>query len=244
MKSPHERCAIYARTSTTQQDPRNQLHVLREMAEQRGLQVHRVYVDQVSGRKERPNLNKLLDECHRAPPYRTVLVWALDRLARRMMDVLNIVHRLDGLGVSVASHQEPWTASTGPERKIVMAVAGWVLEAEVDRIRERTKAGLERARRRGVRIGRPPAEVDMEKLVALRGQGHSFRSIGRKLGVGASTAHRLFHAHATVDRARLGSPKTHHSNGQLATHDYREFDAAAPSSATDRFGDESPEAAE
>ena|SRR5438128_8318957 len=55
---------------------------------------------------------------------------------------------------------------------------------------KRTKAGLERARRQGKRIGRPRVSVDMAKAVALRGEGKSIREIALKLGIGAATLHR------------------------------------------------------
>jgi DNA invertase Pin-like site-specific DNA recombinase len=171
------------------------------MAAQRGWKVHRVYVEQVSGRKKRPVLDELLRDAHRAPLWSAVFVFALDRLGRRMMDVLELVTRLDDLGIAVISHAEPWTSSTGPARKLMLSIAAWVLEAEVERIRERTRLGLEQARRRGIRLGRPPVAVELERLLALRASGMSLRQVGRELGIGASTAHRLLRAHETLEAA-------------------------------------------
>ena len=200
--SSHDACAIYARTSTHEQNPANQVVALRRMAEQRNLKVHEVFVEQASGRNSRPVLEELFRQAHRGPPWSSVFVFALDRLGRRMMDVLQLVTRLDELGITVVSHQEPWTSSTGPTRTLMLSIMAWVLECEVDRLRARTMAGLEQARRRGVRLGRPPVEVNIEHLVALRSCGMSLRQIGRELGIGASTAHRLLRAHETLEAAR------------------------------------------
>lgn len=204
--SEPDACVIYARTSTADQRPSNQVAALRRMAEQRNLKVHEVYVEQASGRKKRPVLEELFQEAHRGPPWSAVLVFALDRLGRRMMDVLHLVTRLDELGIAVISHQEPWTSNTGPTRALMLSVMAWVLEVEIERIRQRTRLGLEQARRRGARIGRPPLDVDVEKLANLRASGMSFRQIGREIGIGASSAHRLLKAHQTLcgDRSKTG----------------------------------------
>jgi DNA invertase Pin-like site-specific DNA recombinase len=194
-------CVVYARTSTTDQHPENQIVALRRMAERRGMEICRIYVEQASGHKKRPVLDELLLDAHRGPPWSAVFVFALDRLGRRMMDVLQLVTRLDDLGIAVISHEEPWTSSSGAARKLMLSIAAWVLESEVERIRQRTKIGLEQARKRGVRLGRPPVSVDLERLVALRASGMSIRQVARALNIGAATAHRLLRAHETLEAA-------------------------------------------
>jgi DNA invertase Pin-like site-specific DNA recombinase len=244
MADPSRSCVIYARTSTTDQSPENQVVLLRQMAEQRGLKIHRVYVEQVSGRKKRPLLDELLNEAHRAPPWRTVLVFALDRLGRNMTDVLGIVQRLDDLGITIVSSRESWTETQGPARKLILSVVAWCLEAEVAQIRERTKAGLERARRRGVRLGRPPAQVDVEQLARLRDDGLSYRAIGRRMGIGASTAHRLLKAHDTVMKAATGSSEYPADEHPVSSQVLGDESVGNGWATNGPFGHESQEAAE
>lgn len=195
-----KRCAIYSRVSSRSQSVENQTPALVKMAQQRGFEVAQIYQEIGSGRKDRPLLTQMIGDAHRAE-FDVIVVWALDRLDRRMLDTLQLVLRLDALGVRVVSHEESWLDTTGPARNLLLAVASWVLEAEVDRVRERTKAGLEQARRRGIRLGRPRVVVDLQRLLELRGSGLSFRQVGRELGIGASTVHRLLRAHETLDSA-------------------------------------------
>jgi DNA invertase Pin-like site-specific DNA recombinase len=57
-------------------------------------------------------------------------------------------------------------------------------------IRDRTRSGLDAARRRGARIGRPPVSIDVERALALKAQGVKMADIAREFGVGASTVRR------------------------------------------------------
>jgi hypothetical protein len=77
----------------------------------------------------------------------------------------------------------------------LIAIFGWLAQQERERLIERTKAGLERARRQGRRIGRPRAHVDVAKALALRGEGKSIRQAASVLGVGAATLHRALRTH-------------------------------------------------
>jgi DNA invertase Pin-like site-specific DNA recombinase len=72
----------------------------------------------------------------------------------------------------------------------LVAIFSWVAEQERDRLISRTKAGLDRARRQGKRIGRPRAAVDVARALSLRGQGRSMREAAKVLGVAPATLHR------------------------------------------------------
>lgn len=93
--------------------------------------------------------------------FEVVLVWALDRLSREgPLAILSLVNRLNLYGVNVISYQESWTEAPGYLRELLLAITGWVAQMESQRRSERTKAGMERARRQGKRIGRPPGSKD------------------------------------------------------------------------------------
>jgi len=100
------------------------------------------------------------------------------------------------------------------------------------------RAGLARAKAKGVRVGRPRAKVDVDRLVALREAGHSYRQIGRAVGLGASTVHRILAAHETVALAR---PETGAS--RMASKTAEPLVTGGPSE-TFTFTNESEEAAE
>src|SRR5437588_10771523 len=111
------------------------------------------------------------------------------------------VLELDRVGVQVGSVKESFLDTSGPVRPLLIAIFGWLAQQERERLIERTRAGLERARRQGRRIGRPRAHVDVAKALALRGEGKSIREVAMVLGVGAATLHRALQVHANVDRA-------------------------------------------
>ena len=108
-----------------------------------------------------------------------------------MVGNLQAVLELDRIGVQVVSVREPWLDTGGPVRSLLIAIFSWVAEQERLRLIERTKAGLDRARRQGKRLGRPNVQVDLERARALRAEGKSLRQTATTLGIGTTTLHRL-----------------------------------------------------
>ncbi len=90
--------------------------------------------------------------------------------------------------------------TTGPAGRLIFAVIGAVAEFERDLIRERTRAGLAAARRRGKRIGRPRVHVPVSRARALLDSGQPVAAVARELGISRSTLHRSL--------ASGGLPKT------------------------------------
>jgi DNA invertase Pin-like site-specific DNA recombinase len=159
------KAAIWARVSTTEQDPANQVAQLREWAQQRRLNVVRVYQVEESAfqGKHQKALSQVYDDA-RLGRFHVLLVWALDRLSREgPLATLETVHRLGHYGVRVLSLQEPWTEAAGELRDLLLAISGWVARIESQRRSERTKAGLTKARAQGKRLGRPVGAKDRRK---------------------------------------------------------------------------------
>jgi DNA invertase Pin-like site-specific DNA recombinase len=99
-----------------------------------------------------------------------------------------------------------------PAGRFTFHVIAAVAELERELIRERTKAGVAAARRRGARLGRPRAVVDVNQARALRQQGASFRSIAQKLGVGLGTIHTLLRVQ---DDVRESSSEPASKDGEI-----------------------------
>lgn len=159
------RAAIYCRVSTSQQDANNQLDVLKAWANQRAFEVVEVYAETESAWRDghQRELARLVGDARKGR-FKVVLVWALDRLSRLgALSILSLIHRLSGYGVKVLSHQESWTEAPGDLAEILYAIAGWVARMESQRRSERTKAGLQRARANGKRLGRPPGARDKKR---------------------------------------------------------------------------------
>jgi DNA invertase Pin-like site-specific DNA recombinase len=182
-------CAVYLRISTDRQTVENQAAEVRQLAVARGYEPV-VYEEVESAAKARPVLDRMLSDV-RAGRVRAVAVWALDRLHRSMTGAINTVLELDRLGAPVLSVREGWLDTSGPVRPLLVAIFGWVAEQERTRLIERTKAGLERARREGTPLGRP--RTSPAKLAAaverVRG-GMSIREAAKAGGVNRETLRR------------------------------------------------------
>ena len=189
---PIHRVALYARVSTLngQQDPEMQLSELREYALRRGLDIYEEYVDQgVSGSKEsRPALNKLMLDARRRG-FDAVLVWKIDRFGRSLKHLVNSLADLSAYGIAFISLRDNLDLST-PSGRLMFQIIGAMSEFERALIQERVKAGLRNAKAKGKRIGRPRQEVDPSKILELRAQGLSWRSISVTLKVGLGTVYR------------------------------------------------------
>ena len=159
------KCCVYLRVSTCQQDTENQAIALTQWAEQRGFEIVGIYREEESAWKagHQRELARLVADA-RKRRFRVVLVWALDRLSREgSAAILGIVTKLSRHGVKVLSYQESWTEAPGELGELLFAIAGWVARMESQRRSERTKAGLDRARSQGKRLGRPPGSKDRRK---------------------------------------------------------------------------------
>ncbi len=188
------RTAIYARVSTADQRPEIQLHRLNEYAHARGLDVAGEYVDNgVSGAKaSRPALDRLMEAARRRE-IDAVAVVKLDRIARSVQHLTALSAELQALGVDLIVLDQAIDTST-PSGRLLFNVLGSIAEFERDLTIERTKAGVEAARRRGAHIGRPEATDRRlrERIVRLRrAGGRSLRDIAGLVGVSASTVARV-----------------------------------------------------
>jgi len=185
-----QRAALYLRVSTPDQRIDLQLAGLRQLAQQRGWEVVGEFIDHgYSGSKaKRPQLDNMLSQVNRGR-VDVVGVWKLDRLGRSTKDLLILLEELRLRNVQIVSTMENLDTSTPTGRAFFTMVAMWS-EVEKDWLRERTLAGLQAARARGVRLGRRPVDVDVGQALQLRSQGRSFRQVARVLGVGSTTVHR------------------------------------------------------
>jgi DNA invertase Pin-like site-specific DNA recombinase len=181
------RCAIYARVSTYEQEPENQLQELRRYAEARGWPVAE-YVDKgVSGFKDcRPSLDRLVADARRRR-FDVLLVWRLDRLGRNLKHLVTLLEDVQAVGIAFVSLGEGIDCTTAAGR-LQLHVLAALAEFERARIAERVRAGLARVRASGKRLGRPAASVAVADL--LRTAHMSVREAAAVLGVSRSVVHR------------------------------------------------------
>jgi DNA invertase Pin-like site-specific DNA recombinase len=194
MKSPapQPRVGIYIRVSTTDQNPQLQFDELREYSKDRGWKITREFVDHgLSGiSTTRPGLRQLLEAVHQHH-LEVVLVWRLDRLARSLAELVRLTQIFEASGINFVSLKNPGLDTTTPQGKLFFGISAVFAEFERDLIIERTRAGLEAAKRRGQKLGRPCTTVKPEDVRRLRGLGLSLRAIAESLGCSKTTIHDL-----------------------------------------------------
>ena len=159
------KAAIWLRVSDPSQHTDNQLPTLQAWAERRGLEVVHIY--QVQESAWRGAHQKALTHVYqdaRTGRFDVLLLWSLDRLSREgVAATLAIIDSLGRHGVKVWSLQESWTEVEGPLQELLLSIVAWVARMESQRRSERTKAGLERAKTQGKRLGRPPGAKDSRR---------------------------------------------------------------------------------
>jgi DNA invertase Pin-like site-specific DNA recombinase len=186
--SPPKTVAIYARVSTDRQSTESQLHALHEFIEKRSWTISKEYIDEgyTGSNTKRPAFNEMMADAKRRE-FDVLLVYKLDRLSRSLKDLITTLDDLQSLGIDFISYDNGLDTTT-PTGRLLFHVVGAVAEFEKGIIRERVKAGLENARRKGRRLGRPEIPPGtLEKARKLRRQGLSFRAIEKKLGIDEST---------------------------------------------------------
>lgn len=172
----------YARVSTSEQETRAQLSALRHAG------VRRVFHEKASGVGPRPQLRRAMEAMQSGD---VLVVWKLDRLARSLKDLLQLLEALEHLGCSFRSLTEPVDTSSALG-ELVVQILGAVAQFERRLIWERCEAGRRAAMARGVVFGRAPVLDDRAAVVAgvLYRDGFSLAELAKLFGV-SYTAVRL-----------------------------------------------------
>ena len=209
------RAAIYARVSTDGkgQTPDNQLRQLRDWCARMGYPVVREYVEHETGGKGveyRKQLAAMFAGAARRE-FDLLLVWSLDRFSREgMAATVTHLQRLASHGVAFRSFTEEHLSTENElVRNILLATLSSLAKLEREKISQRTKAGLERARANGKVLGRPRfSDGDREKLVAALETGDSWHAISAKTRIPYSTVKTQARALGYEPRRRLSKPKS------------------------------------
>src|SRR5499427_5026322 len=186
-------CALYARVSTDDQRCQLQLDELRAYVQRRGWTLYAEYVDTGwSGAKaDRPQLMRLMTAA-RKHMFDCVLCWKLDRFGRSVANFCKNLEDLNSWGVRfMCVTQSIDTDQQNPGSKLLMQILAAVAEFEREMIRERIKAGLASAVKRGSVLGRKRKFFDRDKVLQLHLQGKSQRQICKILGISKGEVWRI-----------------------------------------------------
>jgi DNA invertase Pin-like site-specific DNA recombinase len=187
--------ALYARVSTSDQRCDLQLNEMKEYCERRGWPIVAEYVDTgwSGSKKSRPQLDKLMAAA-RKHMFDVVMCWKLDRFGRSVANFVEHLQVLNGAGVRfICISQSIDTDQQNPGSKLLMDIMAAFAEFERSMIRERVKAGLAAAVRRGVKLGRRRkfTQSERDKVIELHLRGKSIRAIGRETGMSEFTVHSI-----------------------------------------------------
>jgi DNA invertase Pin-like site-specific DNA recombinase len=198
MNAPRRRAALYVRVRTDKQTVENQKLQLTQVAERRGWDVVEVYSDAgISGsksRKDRPGLDQMLNDASRRK-FDVMMVWAIDRIGRSLIDLLGTIQHLEACGVDLYLDQQNIDTAT-PMGKLIFQITGAFAEFERSMIRQRIHAGLARARKHGTKsgapIGRAPVDPrDEAKVREALQKGLSYRAAAVAGRVSLGTVQRI-----------------------------------------------------
>jgi DNA invertase Pin-like site-specific DNA recombinase len=205
---------IYGRISTSDKDQNldTQLLPLREFARAQGWVIFNEYSDQVSATDlaHRISWRELLVDASKRR-FDLLLVWRMDRAFRSVLDAATTLERLRTWGVGLRSYSEPWLDTTSPFGEALYYITVAYAQLERGILRERVRAGMDRARKQGHKIGRPRVTdrrgfnqaygAILERLIS--GQV-SRRRAARELRIGYATLKRLLDAKKMEDGANSG----------------------------------------
>lgn len=184
----------YARVSTGEQNLDLQRHALTEAG------CAAIFEDRVSGAlSRRPGLNKALKRCLAGD---VLVVWKLDRLGRSLLHLVSLVEELKerGVGLKVLTGEGSAVDTTEPQGRMIFGILATLAEFERELIRERTKAGMQAAKRRGVHVGRPIklTEDQRSQAVSMLKLGITRTEIAAVFGVHVGTLRRALRGVASV----------------------------------------------
>jgi DNA invertase Pin-like site-specific DNA recombinase len=198
--SEMKRAALYLRVSTDQQTTENQRLVLMEVAQRLNWEVVHVFEDQASGAKgrdQRPGFDSLMKAITRGE-VEIAAAWSVDRLGRSLQGLVAFLSDIQGR-CDLYLHQQAVDTSS-PSGRMLFGLLSVFSEFERELVKSRVNAGLDRARAKGVRLGRPSiAPIDLDPVRKRLNQGQSIRVIARATGFSTATVQRVKRSMTTVE---------------------------------------------
>ena len=189
------KAVIYSRVSTNDQTVDNQLKILREVAEKKGLEVVQEISDEgisgAKGRDEREGFNELIKGSIQKE-WDIILVWDVSRLGRSLQHLVSFLDDIHSAKCDLYIHQSGLDTSTA-SGKMMFQMIGVFSEFERSMIRERVIAGQQRAKPEGKHIGRKTNvnEGTLNAVKHLRENNVPIKRIAKNLKIGVGTVYKI-----------------------------------------------------
>jgi DNA invertase Pin-like site-specific DNA recombinase len=178
----------YARVSASDQDFDSQVERLKAAG------CGQVYSEKVSG-KSTNGRHALQKAINALEPGDTLVVVRLDRLARSIRDLLNLLDTVKAAGAHIKALDDPWLDTTTPHGELILTVMGGLHEFERKLIRQRCDEGIKRAKARGTQFGRKPVlDAGERRRIAERyAGGETMAQLAKDYSCGEATVWRVLH---------------------------------------------------
>jgi DNA invertase Pin-like site-specific DNA recombinase len=198
MTTTGKRVATYTRVSTDQQTTTNQSAELEAAALRNGWTIVATFTDEgisgSKGRDRRPGFDALCKGIARRD-FDVVAAWSVDRLGRSLKDLVTFLDELRAKNVDLYLHRQGLDTAT-PAGRALFGMLSIFAEFERSIIVERVKAGLQRARAKGVRLGQAPLPAaTREKVITLRASGLTIPAVATQAGCSIRSVERVLKAH-------------------------------------------------
>ena len=188
-----KRAVLYLRVSKHEQTIENQRIELERVAAAKGWKVIATFKDEgvsgAFGREVRAQYDSMLKQGVQAK-FDVVLAWDVSRLSRSLVDLVTTLDELHACGIDLYLHQQAIDTTT-PAGKAMFQMCGVFAEFERGILSERVKAGLNRARAEGKKLGRPIKVVNIKKMLEDRGNGKTIRQIASEQKMSVGKVHRV-----------------------------------------------------
>lgn len=188
-----KRAVLYLRVSTKDQTVENQRLELKRLAEARGWRIVATFRDESKsgafGREVRAQYDAMLKQGVQAK-YDVVLAWDVSRLSRSLSNLVATLHELQACGIDLYLHQQAVDTTT-PAGKALFQMCGVFAEFERDILSQRVKAGLNRARAEGKKLGRPVKIANIKEILRDRNKGNSIRQIADEHGLSIGKVYKI-----------------------------------------------------
>jgi len=175
----------YARVSSVDQDFNGQIDKLKAAG------CNKVFSEKMSGKSTngRRALQKALDTLQ---PGDTLIVTKLDRLARSIRDLLNLLDEIKAAGAHIRALDDPWLDTSSAHGELILQIMGSLYEFERKLIRSRCDEGIRRAKARGAVFGRKPVldHGEKRKIAERYAAGETIAELAREYSCGVATIHR------------------------------------------------------
>jgi len=190
-----KKVALYCRVSTLKsQTTENQVLELKKYCEGQGWTIHKIYEDKgISGAQhDRPALDEMLRDAenHR---FNLLVVWKIDRIARSVVHLLEVLTTLRRLGIGFVSTTQAINTESAQGRMLLTFLGG-ISEFERELCSERIKCSMARCRAEGIKLGRPRIGFDLKKAIELRQDGLGYKQIAKQMNIARTTLYRSLRA--------------------------------------------------